>query len=383
MPRATYLNHAGTSWPKPAPVREAVIAALDHGPEGGQTLGWAERFDRDHRAVAAAFGVADPARLLLTPGCTSALAVAIADLPWEPGERVLTSAWEHDALLRPVLALAARGVEHRVIPPVDGDPDAPLDLDRLESELGAGRVRLVALTGAANVTGALLPVAEVSALAHAHGAAVLLDAAQLAGWIELDVGGPALGVDMLAFAGHKGPQAPWGVGGLWVSPRLELAPPRSAAHALVARRLGRVRPTMAGYCDTGSVDRLALAGLVAGLEWLAAAARADRLARARAVVDRLAEGLRERGDATLHGPARSELRVPTLAFSLRGRSPEAVAEHLHARGVVASGGRQCAPMAHATLGTPGGVVRVSAGPSTTIEAAARTLAALEGLPVLP
>lgn len=350
-----YLDHAATSWPKPEPVRAAVRAALDEDP-GDR----ARTFAAHHRAVAAWLGVSDPSRLLLTPGCTSALALGVADLPWAPGDRVLTSGFEHEALRRPVQALARRGVEHVVVPPAG---DAPLDREALARELATGRARLVAFSAASNVTGALLPIREIVALAHAHGALVLLDAAQAAGWLALDVA--ALDVDLLAFAGHKGPQAPWGVGGLYVAPRVAMRGPSAA----------RAEPgAMPGYCDGGSVDRAALAGLAAGLDWLAA--RPDRLERARRLVETLADGLSDLPGLRLHGPPIAA-RVPTLALTVDGVRPDALARRLAARGVVASGGRQCAPLAHRTLGTaPDGVLRLSVGPSTRPEDVARALEAL-------
>ena len=101
-----YLNQAGTSWPKPSAVQKAVSEALSAPVET-----WADTFEAHHREVAQAFGVDNPDRLLLTPGATSALSVAILDHPWQPGDRVLVSGLEHHALYRPVQQLSDRGVE--------------------------------------------------------------------------------------------------------------------------------------------------------------------------------------------------------------------------------------------------------------------------------
>ncbi len=256
-------------------------------------------------------------------------------------------------------------MEHRIVGP--GHDGAQVDLGRLEEVLRGGRVRMVAMCAATNVTGALLPIAEITRLAQAHGALMLVDAAQSAGWVDLDV--DALDVDLLAFAGHKGPQAPWGVGGLYVSPRVEMRSPRLDRPA-----------AMVGYCDTGSVDRLALAGLVAGLEWLASPARRDRLARARAVIDRIAEFATGLPQVTILGPRHSSARMPTLALSWAQRSADDVAHALRERGVLVSGGRQCAPLAHRSLGTAErGVVRLSVGPEATMEQAQRACEALAQL----
>lgn len=347
-----YLNHAGTSWPKPAPVREAALAALAADPGD-----WARDFDEAHEAVAGFFGVTDRDQLLLTPGCTSALAAAVQDLPWRAGDRALTSGMEHHALHRPLLGLAERGVSLTVVPRA---ADGPLDLVALARELERGDVRLVALSGAANATGERLPIEEATALAHANGALILVDAAQLAGWSPIDV--RALDVDLLAVGGHKALQGLWGVGGLYVASRVHMRPP-----------LG-LRP---GYCDTGSVDRVALHALHAAIRWVMAPAREARMERALGQIARIDEVLRAHDDVTVLGAGP---RVPTVAFTVTGRTPAEVAAALAARGVVASGGHQCAPLAHESLGTgSAGAVRVSAGPTTSDEDVERALGALEAV----
>jgi len=336
-----YLNHAGTSWPKPARVREAVAAAM--APEAEAR--WDDDFARQHARLAATFGLRAEA-LLLTPGCTSALALALGDFAWRGGEAAVVDGLAHQALYGPVLRLRRRGVEVEVI----GLRDGGLDLDALAGRLArAPRVALVALSAGANVTGALLPYEEVIALAHEHGARVLLDAAQTVGWLPLDL--PALGADMVAFGGHKGLQGPWGIGGLYVAEGVPMRPPRDESPP--------ARPT---YCDGGSVDRAALAGLAA-----AVSAGAHDLARARNHVVRL-QGAIEAGGGGVVGPRDPQARLPTVAFTT-SRPAVATARALATAGLVVSGGQQCAPLAHATLGTgPHGVVRMSVGPQTTEEA---------------
>lgn len=346
-----YLNQAGTSWPKPPPVRDAVEAALAAPPEI-----WASTLAEHHRAVCRAFGIPDPDRLLLTPGATSALSVAVHDHPWNAGDRILTSGLEHHALYRPVQLLGELGVEVGVIPPGEG---GPLALGALRRELARGGVRMLAMTAAANVTGDMLPVPEIVSLAHEAGALVLLDAAQIAGWMPLDAA--ALGVDLLCFTGHKGPQGPWGIGGLYVSEKVAMVSPSAACEVPVDGEPACA--SMPGYCDVGSVDRAALSGLVAGLEWLDTPERSDRLDRARRRAARLREFLEDRPEVTVHGFAPPQAQMPVVAMTVSNHSPAEMAAALADRGVIASGGLQCAPLAHETLGTaPDGVLRLSFGP---------------------
>lgn len=360
-----YLNQAGTSWPKPQPVREAVQNALTAPVES-----WANQFNAQHQEICDAFGVRNPERLLLTPGATSALSVAILDHPWQSGDRVLVSGLEHHALYRPVQQLADRGVEVGIIPPGEG---GPLALSALREELQRGRVRMVAMTAASNVTGDVLPLEQIVSLAHEFDALVLIDAAQITGWLPLDV--MALDVDLLAFTGHKGAQAPWGIGGLYVAERVIMSSPSAACELPVAGEPACA--TMPGYCDAGSVDRAALAGLVAGFRWLASPKRSNRLEVARQRVATLHEVVSDRPGVTLHAYTPVASRMPTLALTVLNRSPAKAASALADRGALVAGGLQCAPLAHETLGTaPTGVLRLSFGPGNAEDDAEIAAAAL-------
>jgi selenocysteine lyase/cysteine desulfurase len=104
--------------------------------------------------------------------------------------------------------------------------DAPIDLDFVAASLARGGVRLVACCMASNVTGEILPVAELTRLAHEHGALMLIDAAQTAGCLPIDVG--VLGADLFAFAGHKGPHAPQGIAGLYAAPSVAFESPAAS-----------------------------------------------------------------------------------------------------------------------------------------------------------
>lgn len=335
----TYLNHAGTSWPKP----DVVWRAHDE-MRATPPARWAAAIARAHAAVAASFGTTLDA-LALTPGCTQGLAVAVDVAGVRAGQRVVTSSLEHEALARPLDGLRRRGI---TVTEVGRGPEGPLDLDALRRTLEQGDVALVAVSMASNVTGEWLPWAQIVEAAHRHGARCLLDGAQVAGWVPLDL--PAMGVDYFAFAGHKGPQAPTGVGGLYV-------------------RAGLERPT---WCDTGSVARPVLAGLAAGLQWMAAA---DPLARALELEAQFRDEARRIPGVRVIGA--DGPRMPTCSVRIGHGEPADHARALGAHGVVVNGSLQCAPRAHRTLGThPGGTVRLSFGPLSGDDDVAAALEAL-------
>ncbi|MEM9114103.1 MAG: aminotransferase class V-fold PLP-dependent enzyme [Myxococcota bacterium] len=357
-PEAAYLNHAGTSWPKPKSVRSAVAAALDRAPTD-----WAAAFEAQHGRLGRAFGLGHEHRLLLTPGCTSALAIAIQDLPWRAGDVVALSAFEHVAVERPCAGLGRLGVESQVLP---SSRESMIDLAATERLLAHRPVRLLVVSAAANTTGDLLPVAELGALARRYDARLLVDAAQVAGWMSLADYLPH--ADMMAFGAHKGMQGVWGIGGLVLREELAMATPRLNG--------GLAKP---GWCDGGSVDRLALSAWVAALDWLDAPAQADRLDRARTLSARLQwrlQGLEGVKVLARHPP---EARLPTVAMALDdARRLVQIRSRLAKAGIVHGAGLQCAPLAHQHLGTAEqGTLRFSFGPSSRDEDLDRLLSVLD------
>ena len=354
-----YLNHAGTSWPKPTTVSEAVVEAMSTCPSQ-----WGRRFYEAHQDIADFFGVADPAHLLFTPGCTSSLAVAISDANVAPGQRVLTSQWEHHALHRPLLKLANAGVQVDYIPAkINGDTDTSvnfLDLGWLEDELSKGDVAMVAITAACNVTGELLPYKEVIRLARKHDAMVLIDAAQIVGWSKLDL--DALGADMVAFGGHKGLQAPWGIGGLYVADRARMQCISAVCELPGTAADGKIKSPRPDYCDVGSVDQFALAGLQAAIKMLNSQDLAANLANARNQVKNLKDALSEIDKIKFFGASDPGNSMPTLAFSIGDKSSSEIAGQLKKEGVIVGSGLQCAPLAHEQLGSQDtGLIRLSVG----------------------
>lgn len=341
-----YLNHAGTSWPKPRVVVNAVGDAM-----AGSPRQWSEHFEQAHRATAAFFGIRNTEQLLLTPGCTSSLAAAVGDIDLGGRKRVLTSVWEHHAMHRPLLKLIDSGVTLEYLPASD---DSPLDLNQVEDQLSKGDVGLIALTASCNVTGDLLPFEEVIELAHRHGAQVLLDAAQIVGWLDLDF--VALGADFVAFGGHKGLQGPWGIGGLYLADGARVN--CSSATCELPHSRQKLRP---GYCDVGSVDQVALAGLHAAVEWLNEVDRSVHLEPARKLISRIEAQLKDAG-ARCYGIYEPSQRMPTLAFSVDGQPSARMAASLRALGITVGSGLQCSPLAHQALGTEHeGLLRISVG----------------------
>ena len=347
-----YLNHAGTSWPKPQNVLRAVTEAINADPTS-----WSDLFYDSFSTVANFFHV-DKSRLVLTPSCTSALNLAVMDQDWQSGDQVITSSFEHHALYRNLVKLRAQGVEIIDTPARNG---STFDLEFLHSKLKQGKTKLVAVTAACNVTGALLPYSEIVELAHHYDTKVLLDGAQIAGWFDLNL--TELGVDWFTFAGHKGTQAPWGIGGLYVAENASMSCPTASCEFEPTHK--KTFASKPGYCDAGSVDLVSLAGLAAGCNWLSLPENGIRLARARALATKLTDAIRQARGICIHHDYNFENKMPSIAISFESGNQK-IASQLKQHQVIASAGFQCAPRAHETLGTAQhGIIRFSIGPGQT------------------
>lgn len=360
-----YLDAAATSMPKLAAVADAMsdylISGANPGRSGHRMSRWAEeQIWRTRESLAGVFHVKDADRVVLGLNATMMLNSAIHHLS-RRGGRVLTSSWEHNSVTRPLFAQVEQGrLRHEVIPPT---ATAALDLEWLAAELEVGEVSGVVMTWASNVTGCVLPVAEVSALCRLHGVLLIIDAAQAAGYVPVE----AALADVLVFAGHKGLGGPQGVGGAVIADGIDLDP------FLVGGSGGRSENQSAPRWlpwsqEAGTPNGPGIAGLGAAVAELSISAvreRQARLARLRALLD---AGLRNIPRLQMAGPADAQEAVPVLSFTVEGVASSRIGEALEEdHDVLVRTGLHCAPLAHHTLGTieGGGTVRISLSATAT------------------
>ncbi|MDQ3522364.1 MAG: aminotransferase class V-fold PLP-dependent enzyme [Gemmatimonadota bacterium] len=364
MRDSIYLDYAATSAIRPEAVIEAVTEYLrDIGATPGRS-GHRRAIEagrvmlRCRQALAELFGIAgDPGRIAFQFNATHALNTALFGL-LNAGDRVVRTAYDHNAVRRPIAALRLRGVREIVL---SGRPDAGIDLDEAEQALRGAR--LLVLPHASNVIGALLPVAELAERAHAQGALVLLDACQTAGHLPVQVND--LRVDLLAFTGHKGLLGPQGTGGLWVREGIEVAPLLLGGTGGDSDSEG-MPGLLPDRLEAGSQNGPGLAGLLAGVGWVLGQQPTTLHEREARLKIRLYEQLHATAGVRVHSPAAPDgVGIVTLtadildAATLAGRLDR---EH----GVLARAGLHCAPGAHAALGTErAGALRLSLGWATT------------------
>ena len=369
-----YLDNAATTWPKPKEVAEAVAACIEAVPGtpgrgSHQGARQAARIAFEAREeIAALFDVDDATRIAFCGNATQALNTALFGL-LQPGDVVVTSSWEHNAVVRPLHVLEQKGVVIRKIPPTQ---EGPLDLTALEEALPGAKA--LVLTHASNVTGAILPLQEAAALAARHGCLVIVDAAQTAGAEDIKA---SWGLHVIAFAGHKGLLGPQGTGGLYVAPQVSVKPLIFGGTG--SRSEEREQPSFYPDClESGTLNTPGLAGLLAGVRFVRTTGMEKIRYRESELAEKLRTALRKMQGISMKGEKQGQLQTAVLSFTVEGIDSNVAALWLEEKaGIICRAGLHCAPWAHEALGTlETGTIRLSPGYFNTdaeIEAAIKAL----------
>lgn len=361
-----YLDNAATTMKKPDEVVEAVARAMTSFGGVGRGVhpasvaaGLAVFEARD--AVAALLGAPGADRVAFAANATGALNIAIDGL-LPDGAKAVTTAASHNSVLRPLnKARDERGCALEVVPV---DARGALDYEALERAVRGAS--LVAVTHASNLTGDVYDAARIAAVAHAAGAAVVLDAAQTAGAFPLSMAD--LGVDVVCFTGHKGLLGPQGTGGLCVAEGVDIAPlleGGSGTHSFDERH-PRFMPEA---LEAGTLNAHGLAGLAAGVGYVAQRGVTDIAAHEAALASRLEGALADVSAVKLYGGGGDAGRAGIVALNVGDLDSAVVADYLATEwGICTRAGAHCAPLMHEALGTAAqGAVRVSFSPFTTVE----------------
>jgi cysteine desulfurase family protein len=317
------------------------------------------------------FNVRDSGQIVFTKNATEALNLAIYGL-LEPGDHVVTSSIEHNSVMRPLRHLESEGLELTVVACA---PDGTLDPEDVLQAIRPNTRLLTTLHGS-NVMGSLLPVAELAAIARERDVPYLVDAAQTAGAVPIDL--EALGIDMLAFPGHKGLLGPTGTGGLYL--REGLSPRPLMRGGTGSRSDLAIQPEfMPDMYESGTINVAGLVGLAAGIRYVLDFGVACVSTHERSLVSRFMNGASELPGVTVHGPEHLEQRCGVVSFNVDGLPPSDVGMLLDRDYAILSRvGLHCAPGAHHVIGTfPTGSVRFGFGLFNTVAEVDEALAALE------
>ena len=375
-----YLDNAATTMHKPQTVIDAVTQAMcSLGNAGrGATSGALDAARTIHgcRAkLARLLGCPRADHVCFTPNSTAALNTVINGVV-RPGDRVVTTVFEHNSVLRPLNRLATEQgvtVEH-----AGCDASGVLDYDELERLVTPG-TRAVVVTHASNVTGNAVDVARVAAMAHAAGALVIIDASQSAGSAKIDMN--AMGLDVVCFTGHKGLMGPQGTGGLAVAEGIDVAP--WAMGGTGVHSFDTLQPMeWPTRLEAGTLNGHGIAGLSAGLDFIEAQGGVEAIAaHERSLAERFLAGVRKIPGIKLYGAFDQPARSAIVSLNVGDIDSAEISDALmQGWGIATRPGAHCAPLMHRALGTERqGVVRFSFGYFNTDEEVDTAIDALRDL----
>jgi cysteine desulfurase family protein len=374
-----YLDHAATSWPKPPAVLEAIASFLEH---AGGNVGRAghHRSIESSRMVSLAresvtelLGGETPDDVIFTKNATEGLNLAILGFAVDGG-RIVTTSLEHNSVMRPLRYLEQSGRCALDVVHADGNT-GEIDLEEWTARVGAPGTCLAVAVHASNVTGILLPVEQLGAIAAEHGVPFVVDASQTGGHMPLSL--PALGASAVAMPGHKGLLGPTGTGVLYLAEGVVLEPLIRGGTG--SQSESEYQPDFApDKYESGTLNSMGVVGLGAAAEHLRTVGVDHVQAHLTELGRRFRDGLADVDGVVLYGPDDPARSVGISSVNVEG-VPCATASRVldDEWGLMTRAGLHCSPAAHRSLGTaPEGTIRFSWGedtPEASIDVAVEAL----------
>lgn len=370
-----YLDNAATTYPKPPEVAQAMAGVMEKiggnpGRAGHAGALAGGRIMEHCRDLAAQYlKIQTPERIIFTLNCTDALNIAIRGI-LHRGDEVLVSHGEHNAVMRPLMALHDTGqIRLQILPP---DSRGLLSPDTVRRYIGP-KTALTVLCHASNVTGVIQPAREIAAVCHEAGIPLLLDAAQTAGTEPLST----IHADMIAMPGHKGLLGPMGTGMLYVGKGMLPRPLRSGGTGSASESM-RQPQMLPDRLESGTANLPGIAGLAQGIKFIlrhrAAIAEYEHF-----LAEKLRTGLKNMRNVQVYGSDDAP-KTAVISFNIRGMDSGHAADSLSQEKIALRAGLHCAPAMHAWLGTlETGAIRASLGPFNTEQDIDQFLAAVKRL----
>ena len=358
-----YLDNAATSFPKPESVYRRIDEVLrtKGGNPGRSSHALAIKASRvvfsAREAVSRLINIPDSSRIVFTKNATEAINIGLKGI-LKPGDHVVTSTFEHNAVAKCISRLEKSGIECTKVAPDEDGFLSPADIGSAIKK----NTKLVCVSHASNVFGAIQPVAEIGRVCKSKGVSLMIDAAQTIGAMPVDV--RALGVSVLAATGHKGLFGPQGTGFLYIEEGIEPEQFVDGGSGIMENELELPERLEAGTMNTPGIG-----GLGAGVEFLLS----ENVSKIRAHEERLLafvlKGLSAMNGLSITGPMEAAKRASLVAFNIEGKKPIEVGLRLDEEfEIMTRCGTHCAPDAHRqALTWPEGSARVSPGYFNTEE----------------
>jgi cysteine desulfurase family protein len=382
---AIYLDNASTTFPKPKAVPEAMYHYMTRSGSNinrgcyDRAYAVEELVYETRQMLCSLFGGEDCRNVAFTKNVTESLNVILKGL-LKPGDHVLVSSMEHNAVMRPLVQLEKQGISFSRIP---CRRDGSLILEEM-APLVKKETRAVVMTHASNVCGTMMPYEQVGAFCRERGLLFIADTAQTAGVWPLDM--ERMKIDALAFTGHKGLLGPQGIGGFLLGEKL-----LPQMESLIAGGTGSISHTevmpdfMPDRFEAGTMNLPGIVGLHAGLGWIRETGMEQIRSHELALTRQFLEGLKSMDPyekrLRVVGKKDTEGRTGVVSVQTVRRELAQTAYELDVQyGIMTRVGLHCAPSAHQTLGTfPTGTIRFSFGWWNTREEVALALQALDEL----
>jgi len=358
--RLIYLDNASTSYPKPRAVVRAVESAISsfgvNPGRGGYSL--TRRADRliyeARRSFAAFFNLADASRIVFTPGVTYSLNMAVRGL-LKKGDHVIATGRQHNAIVR-VLYDRPAGLDISTTGAVSLSDVRKDDI----ASLVTSRTRAVVVNHASNVDGLLYPLEKIGRITRKLGLALIVDAAQTAGLVDIDM--KKANVDLLCVTGHKSLMGPMGIGLLAAAPTIDLNPLITGGTGSFSDD-ARMPSNYPDRLEPGTLNLPGIAGLAAGLKEVSGMGLGKIFAHKMKLCKKAHSALKSIDGVTLYWPRKESERVPLFSFNIDAMDPAEAGDILDRRYSIACRvGLHCAPAAHREIGTyPAGSIRFAPG----------------------
>ncbi|HAR96675.1 MAG TPA: cysteine desulfurase [Deltaproteobacteria bacterium] len=375
-----YLDNAATSWPRPENVYQAMDRFLrekgGNPGHGSHSLAAAakETIDDTRMRVARFINAPEVERVVFTMNCTHSLNMGLKGL-LRPGDHLITSRLEHNAVVRPLRKLETQGVAiTRLAPSPETGVVSVADLEQAITP----QTRLITMIHVSNVNGVIQPIEEYGAIARKHNVPFMVDAAQSAGHYPIDV--QAGNIDLLAFSAHKGTYGPPGVGVLYIGEKVN--PETMCEGGTGVFSESDEQPEALPYrYESGTQNAVGICGLGAGIEFILTTGRENIASHEHALLNRMIEGLSHLRGVVLYRAVDTDRQAAVISCNINGYEPGEVGVILdQAFDIKVRAGLHCTPEAHRCIGTfPKGTVRLSPGYFNTEEEIDLTIKAISSI----
>ncbi|MBE5906730.1 MAG: aminotransferase class V-fold PLP-dependent enzyme [Lachnospiraceae bacterium] len=373
-----YLDHACTSFPKPEAVPRAMVNYIENSGVNMNRGCYSEAYDVEEKVyetrelLCELFHGEDVKNVVFTKNITESLNVLLKGF-LKPGDHLLVSSMEHNAMMRPLTQLAKQGVTFSRIP---CEPDGSLCVEKMEALLQPN-TRMVAMLHASNVCGTVMPIAKVGEFCKKHGLTFLLDTAQSAGILPINM--EEMHIDAVAFTGHKSLLGPQGIGGFVIREHLieKIEPLLSGGTGSISHT-EEIPEFMPDRFEAGTMNIPGILGLREGLLFIKQTGRECIAGKERALTERFLQGIKGIDRVQIIGKDTMDNRVGVVSIIIEGMDPADVADRLDREfQIMVRVGLHCSPSAHKTLQTyPTGTVRFSFGYFNTEEDVDAAIAAI-------